>query len=212
MKKKVKKLVIPAIYSCATLLVAGGIFLVQNSLSAPTFNDNKEKTPDNYVTETVEENKPVVATTEKVLVKPYTQESVKIGKYFYDYQDEANKQVSSIIYHEGTYMQNSGVDYTSDEIFDVVAVLDGTVINVTEDKLLGKVIEVRHDNDTVSVYQSLSETTVKKDDKVTQGQVIGKSGTNNLAKELNNHLHFELYKKGQVVDPEKFYDKKVSEI
>ena len=52
-------------------------------------------------------------------------------------------------------MQNSGVDYTSDSSFDVISILDGTVINVYENKILGTSIEVRHSNELISVYQKL---------------------------------------------------------
>ena len=63
-------------------------------------------------------------------------------------------------------MQNSGVSYGGKESFDVVAILDGTVTNVAEDKLLGNVIEIKHDNDMISSYQSLSAVNVKKGDVV----------------------------------------------
>lgn len=104
-------------------------------------------------------------------------------------------------------MQNSGVDYRKEGTFDVVAVLDGTVINVKEDNILGNIVEIRHNNEIISVYQSLSDITVKIDDTVLQGQIIGKSGVNNINKQLKEHLHFELYYKGMVVNPENYFGK-----
>ena len=109
-------------------------------------------------------------------------------------------------------MQNSGVDYTSDNSFDVISILDGTVINVYENEILGTSIEIRHNNDLISVYQSLSEISVKKDDQVIQGQIIAKSGTSNINKDLGNHLHFELYYKGKIVNPEEYYNKSIDEL
>ena len=82
-------------------------------------------------------------------------------------------------------------------------------IKVKEDELLGKIIEIRHSNELVSVYQSLSEVNVKENDKVLANQVIGKSGTNELDKDMGNHLHFELYVNGQVVDPTLYLNKEV---
>ena len=64
----------------------------------------------------------------------------------------------------------------------------------------------------ISVYQSLSDVIVKKDDLVIQGQIIAKSGTSNINKELENHLHFELYYKGKIVNPEEYYNKSVDEL
>ncbi len=50
---------------------------------------------------------------------------------------------------------------------------------------------------------------VKKGDNVLRGQVIGKSGLSNISKDLKDHLHFELFYKGQVVNPLDYFDKKI---
>ena len=147
----------------------------------------------------------------KKLIKPYTDEKVTVGKSFYDYKAEASNQEKSITYYDGSYIQNSGIDYVLDQTFDVVAVLDGTVTIVKQVDILGTIVEIKHDNNYVTPYQSLSDVTVKKDDIVTQGQVIGKSGTNKLDKDMGNHLHFELYTNGQVVDPNLYIDKEIKE-
>lgn len=175
----------------------------------------KDKENTNYVDGEIvseyDKDIPVVSTSSKI-VRPYLDSKVSIYKTFYDYQDEAANQEESIIFYEDTYMQNSGVDYTSDSSFDVISILDGTVINVYENKILGTSIEVRHSNELISVYQSLSEVTVKEGDNVIQGQILAKSGLSNINKELNNHLHFELYYKGSIVNPEEYYNKSVDEL
>jgi stage II sporulation protein Q len=152
----------------------------------------------------------VINTTKKI-INPYTDQSVTIGKNYYNYKAEAEDQEKSIIYHENTYIQNSGVDFIYDKTFDVVAVLDGEVTNIKEDEVLGKIVEISHDNKYVSIYQSLSEINVKKGDIVSQGQILGKSGKNELDKELGNHLHFEMYVGGQTVDPLLYLNKDVQD-
>ena len=82
----------------------------------------------------------------------------------------------SILYHENTYIQNSGMDFGLTDTFDVVAVLDGTVVDVREDELLGTVVEIKHDNDFISSYQSLSEYQLRKMIQLNKDKVIGKSG------------------------------------
>lgn len=109
-------------------------------------------------------------------------------------------------------MQNSGIDYKGSVAFDVVAILDGTVTSVKQDNILGTTVEIRHKNDLISIYQSLNEITVKENDTVLQGQIIGKSGKNNISKDLEDHLHFELYYKGALVNPEEYYGKKIEEL
>ena len=53
---------------------------------------------------------------------------------------------------------------------------------------------------------------VKANDTVTQGMVIGKSGISNVSRDLGNHLHFELFYQGAVVNPENYYDKLPGEL
>ena len=208
-KLRLKKGAIIGAYLIAFSLTGMSAFFVSQNMQAnnPTEEDIE------YVNSSIiddKEDREVIKEDVK-MVKPYTNEEVQILKYFYDYQAEAANQEKSILYHENTYIQNSGMDFGLTDTFDVVAVLDGTVVDVREDELLGTVIEIKHDNDFISSYQSLSEVSVKKNDAIKQGQVIGKSGTNTIDQDLGNHLHFELYKSGEVVDPSKYFDQVISD-
>lgn len=209
-KLKLKSYVLPSVYVCLFIATFYITLLVSNTFTKnKTTNENKENL--DYVSENVvEEEIPVIKEDKIKIIKPYTNEKVAIGKYFYNNEDENKKQENSITYHDNTYMQNSGVDYILEESFDIVSILDGTVTSVKTDDLLGKIIEIKHDNDYVSVYQSLSSVDVKKGDTVKQGQVIGKSGTNEMDKDMGNHLHFELFIKNIAVDPTQYIDKELS--
>lgn len=209
-KVNFKNLAVPAIYATALFVFGTSLYLVQRIV-----NNSRFEAPDNmqYVDrEIVTDNEyvPVVNQVNTIL-RPYLNESVTISKSFYDYESASSSQENSIIFYENTYMQNSGTDYTFKEQFDIVSVLDGTVIDVSDNEILGKTIKIRHNNDLVSTYQSLSETTVKKDDTVLRGQVIGKSGTCRLYN-TDNNLHFELYYQGKNIDPEKYYNKTQDEL
>ena len=114
--------------------------------------------------------------------------------------------------YEDTYMQSSGVSYGGVDNFDVVAILDGTVISVEKDDILGNVVQIQHSNDLISVYQSLKDVKVKLNDTVKQGTVIGSAGESNIDKSLGNHLYFELINKNSIVNPELYFDKLLSEI
>ncbi|MEG1494778.1 MAG: M23 family metallopeptidase [Bacilli bacterium] len=205
-KLKLKSFVIPVIYTTTAFALVLSIFFMTKTLES---NKEEELT---YVSNAISEQEIPVISVEKVILRPYSDSNIKAAKYFYDYQSEQSKQENSLIYHENMYMQNSGVDYVLENKFDILAILDGTVMEVEDTELLGKTIKVRHDNDLISVYQSLSETSVKKDDTIKQGQTLGKSGTSILNSELKDHLHFELFHKGQVIDPEVCFDKKVSDL
>lgn len=201
---KLRSYVIPSVAAIALIVVA--LISVVN-MNVTNKHDKNLKNID-YVTNTILDNEiAVINNNSTKMINPYIDQNVTIGKYFYNYKDEANQQEKSIIYHNNTYLQNSGIDFVSQNIFDVVSVLNGTVANISENETLGKIVEISHDNGLITIYQSLSEVTVKKGDTVAQGQIIGKSGTNELDKEIGNHLHFELYSNGQIVDPNLYLNK-----
>lgn len=206
--KRLKGWVLPSLYGCFFI----GVFLVTLGVSN-VLMDKRENSNDKeditYVSESIIDDDIQVVDQVETVLKPYISDKVKVSKYYYDYKADEETQEKSLIYHDNTYMQNSGIDYTSEEQFDVISILNGTVTNVKDDELLGKCVEIKHDNNYTSVYQSLSEVNVKKGDTVMKGQLIGKSGENTLDKDMGNHLHFELYIKGQVVDPLQYVDKEL---
>lgn len=211
MKRKLKNLTVPAIYALALLVFGTSMYLVQKVVNKQTFEDSNDNIE--YVDkEIVNDNIyiPVVVQT-NVISRPYLNAEVTLSKSFYDSNAEAENQENSIIFYENTYMQNSGVDYKYKETFEVISILDGTVIEVTNNEILGTTIKIRHENDLVSTYQSLSEVNVKVDDTVVRGQVIGTSGTCSLYN-TDSNLHFELIYQGKLVNPEEYYDKSTDEL
>ena len=95
--------------------------------------------------------------------------------------------------------------------FDVVSILDGTIIDIKEDELLGKIVEIKHNNELVSSYTGLSIVNVQKGENITKGMKIGVSGTNKVNESLGNHLHFEIYQNGVNIDPLKVLGKKIGD-
>ena len=193
-------------------ILTGTLFIIPLLIAATIIKTNlkeePKEEPDYAFDEVVKDSLPVVNTATKI-INPYLDNSVVISKKFYDYKASEETQVDSIIKHENTYLQNTGIDYTSDTVFEVVAILDGTVTEVKEDDISGNMVEIKHDNGYTSIYKSLSEINVKKGDNVNQGQSLGKSGTTEIDKELGNHLHFEMYENGGVVNPENYLNKEV---
>ena len=162
-------------------------------------NENKEETqPENEEVET--------------LVKPVS-DDVEMIRYFYDSNYDDKKLEQALIYFEGVYRPNLGVDFgKNNTVFDVNASLSGTVSKKTNDPLLGWIVEITSDNDIKITYQSLNEVTVNEGDKVNQGDKIAVSGKNVYESELNNHLHFVLEKENQPVNPETFFGQEVTNI
>ena len=219
-KRKLKKFVVPMMYVMSILMLVGSVYAIERLVNNAIFQSD-DVDDNNEVEEVILNNDDVVdnvisdipvVNTEVTISRPYINGNVRIVKNYYDYQADSSNQENSIVYYGNTYMQNSGIDYGMDAEFEVVSILEGTVIEVTEDDIMGKTIKIKHSNDLISVYQSMGSIDVKVDDIVSQGMVIGKSGEANVSPELGNHLHFELYHQGSVVNPESYYDKLLGQI
>ncbi len=204
-----KKMIIPAIYFISFLLVSLCVIIIGKGVNYYLEQTDKTK----YVEKEVLDNsQPVVKEEISTIIKPYEDKNVTIGKYFYDYKSDAEKQEKSIVYYENTYMQNSGVDYISEKEFNILNILDGEVITIKEDKNLGKIVEIKHDKDIITVYQGLDKVLVKKGDKIKQSDVIGTSGTSKINPDYKSYLHFEVYYKGKLIDPEGFYSLNINDL
>ena len=210
-KRKLKPFVLPTIYVMLVSIFGLFTYLLSNSLDVADVIAEKNY---NYVSDEVliDNSVPVISVVpNKNVIKPFTDDTVGVAKDFYDETDNATNQEDAIIYYNGTYIQNSGITYTSKTIFNCLSVLDGEVIDVKEDDIVGKSVTIRHNNELISVYQNLSEVEVKINDKVSQGDIVGVSGANNMIGEEGNFLHFELIYNDNYVNPENYYGKTVGE-
>lgn len=208
-KRKLKKEAVYFIYGLVIILLISFLYYADFS------NKKLEETSKdyNYVSKLFDDNIKSVVSTPKVIKRPYNNADVKIVKNFYDYKDEEKTQENSIINYDTTYIQNKGAVYAGpEESFDVTASLDGKVISIKEDKLLGKTVTLQHENKVTTTYQSLSEVTVKENDEVSQGTVIGKAGTSNLEKDLGPHVLFEIVINGVNINPENAFDKQINDL
>jgi murein DD-endopeptidase MepM/ murein hydrolase activator NlpD len=87
----------------------------------------------------------------------------------------------------------------------VKAAADGRVIFAEWSAATGYVIMVKHDYDLISVYKHNSSLTKEQGDLVKAGEVIAAGGSSG---ELSTgpHLHFELWKEGNPVNPTDYID------
>lgn len=201
----------PAIIVISTLCFA--ILILGVAIINTSMNQVSLQIPDyDYVTDTILNEEKPVANTKNIIMRPYNNSEVKILKDFYERNDTEENQENSLIFYDSTYMPNSSIAYGGIDSFDVVSILDGTVIKVSEDDLLGNIVEIEHTNKIISVYQSVSEVAVKENQVVKQGEVIAKSGESNLNLSLKKHLLFELIVNSNIVNPEDYFNKNVENI
>lgn len=105
--------------------------------------------------------------------------------------------------HYDAENRHYGVDLAAPANESIVAVLDGVVILSTYTADTGYLIQLQHNQDFVSVYKHCGSLLKKQGDKVRVGEVIALVG-NTGTLSTGPHLHFELWYKGQAVNPEHY--------
>lgn len=205
-KMKLRKYVLPTIYVLIILVTFLSVSLINNHLLKNVTNYNYSKSIMKDVTENV-----LSEILPDKFERPYFSENVKLLSGFYskDYDDESQKN-SLIVYHN-TYMPSSGTFYASQGEFDVVSVYDGKVKSIKKDEMLGDTVEVQHSDNLTTIYYSLKDVTVRENDDIKKGTIIGKATSNNLVTD-KNVLFIEVYLKGKQIDPEKFYELNPNEV
>ena len=205
-KMKLRKYVLPTIYVLIILVTFLSVSLINNHLLKNVTNYNYSKSIMKDVTENV-----LSEILPEKFERPYLSENVKLLSGFYskDYDDESQK--NSLIVYQNTYMPSSGTFYASQDEFDVVSVYDGKVKSIKKDEMLGDTVEVQHSDNLTTIYYSLKDVTVRENDDIKKGTIIGKATSNNLVTD-KNVLFIEVYLKGKQIDPEKFYELNPNEV
>lgn len=98
---------------------------------------------------------------------------------------------------------HKGVDITAPLYSEVVASKGGRAKVEFQKNGMGKYILIKHPGDYETLYGHLSEFCIEDNQRVRQGAVIGLVGRTGNAKNGNikPHLHFEIRKKTEYVDP-----------
>lgn len=159
---------------------------------------------------TKKEDLPVIKLedTKQKAIRPY-----KVGaKIVLDYFDGNSSEIGNVTEFEGVYRANQGIDYALDnQEFDVVAILEGKVVDAYADSVFGNTLKIESEN-VIITYQSLKDLRYKKGDTIKQGDNISLASTNIYNAALKNHVHIVVTKDLKLVDPENIYGKTISEI
>ena len=103
---------------------------------------------------------------------------------------------------------HDGVDIAAALGDDVCAVMDGVVSAVYDDDYLGTVVTIEHDDGWRTVYANLTAAPdVSAGDMVQAGQIIGAVGQTAMLEVASRpHLHLEVYRYGELTDPDELLD------
>jgi murein DD-endopeptidase MepM/ murein hydrolase activator NlpD len=96
-----------------------------------------------------------------------------------------------------------GIDIATNPTESVLATMKGTIVFTGFDANAGYVIQIQHPNGFVSIYKHNASLLKNQGAEVHAGEAIALAGnTGNLSS--GTHLHFELWFKGNPVNPEEF--------
>ncbi|HEY1047592.1 MAG TPA: peptidoglycan DD-metalloendopeptidase family protein [Bacteroidia bacterium] len=99
---------------------------------------------------------------------------------------------------------HAGIDFTAPRGVEVYATADGVIEAVTSEIWgYGQHIIINHGNGFKTLYGHLSKFKVKRGQKVTRGQLIGLVGS--TGKSTGPHLHYEVHKNGEKLNPAFFF-------
>lgn len=108
--------------------------------------------------------------------------------------------------------RHNGVDIICERGTEVVATGRGTIVAAVIDDMpggKGSYVVIEHINGYRSRYSHLSNVLVSNGQKVKQGQTIGTVGASGSA--IAPHLHYEILKRGTVINPVLFFVEDLSE-
>ncbi|MDM7859537.1 M23 family metallopeptidase [Alteromonas sp. ASW11-36] len=136
-------------------------------------------------------------------------ESVLMGHHIQDVSDVAGRPIQSgwlSSYYgmrddpfTGKPAMHKGLDFAGKTGDPVIATAAGLVTWSGERYGYGNMVEIDHGNGLVSRYAHNAELTVVMGEVVTKGQVIAKMGS--TGRSTGAHVHYEVLKKGQQIDP-----------
>ena len=160
--------------------------------AAPEETDTMQETP-------AESEKPTIATTS-------TKISIQLPL-----DGEITKEFSgeTLVYNStlNMWMTHNGIDIASSSDTQVKAALAGEVAAVYTDENKGTIVEISHANGYKTIYTGLAEAGVEKGALVNPGTALGSVGTPAFESAQGPHLHFELLRNGNYVDPVEYLQK-----
>lgn len=204
-KRKEKNKFAISLFLCFSVIALASVFTVQNSIDK--LNDIN-KSPSVYNSagdQAVSKQVPAVDSRDNTPAPPAP-------------ESEFSKPVNGVIVNHYScdlpiysktldqYMVHCGVDIGAPLDAQVKAVSSGTVTKVAYDEMYGNTIEITHDEGLKSIYSNLSSAKmVEVGDVVEKGQVISGVGDSASFESLEaSHLHFEMMKDNDYVNPEDY--------
>lgn len=114
-------------------------------------------------------------------------------------------------FHKLLY-RHKGIDIAAEKGSEVLASGSGRIVSIVTQSTpygAGNYVEIEHDKGYRSRYAQMGEMRVVQGQKVKQGQVLGTIGMSGSA--VAPHLHYEVLKDGEQIDPIYFFTEQLDE-
>ena len=206
-----KKWAAPAAFMAAAAIIVTLMWLYrgadETTTTTPSTTDSEVgqvATGDTGTGSKTDDDAMEAASSNETMQWPADYSQLKVVSPFYDENASSEDRQAAMIQTGNTFTANTGIDLAKDgdKTFDVMAALSGKVVVAEQHPLNGSVVEIKHADGLVTVYQSLTDVQVKVGDDVKQGTLIGRAGRNELEKDLGLHLHFEVRQDGKAINPD----------
>ena len=180
----------------------------ENSTPIETPTEETATTPENTTTTEPEQQEP---SPEPEVTEPQLQEEVTETKKEITFIKPTEGEViceyakDNLIYSETLkeWVTHTGIDIKADKTSVIKSAADGVVKSIVNDPRYGLTVVIEHEEGYQTIYSNLlTAEFVVEGEEITQGQTIGTAGnTASFESNMECHLHFELMKDGEYLDP-----------
>ncbi|OGO82937.1 MAG: hypothetical protein A2Y18_02820 [Clostridiales bacterium GWD2_32_19] len=203
-----------ALMACFIVVIIASILIVDNSLNV----SNQAKTQKGYVdldkefvdknfesiqASTGQDKNIEMAEAQKVEEKVVTEKPEVKQEFIWPIKGEIeiNYSPNKVVYDKflDQYTGEEQVSITANKDDDVVAAEKGTILKVF-DGVVGKTIEIEHENGYITTYSNVCDLKVEEDEFVEKNEVLGKV---NQLDEQYNFIKFGVKKDEKYIDPKK---------
>ena len=103
---------------------------------------------------------------------------------------------------------HKGLDFAAPTGTPIYATADGRVESAGSANGYGNMVKINHGNGFETLYGHMSKIKVRSGQRVKRGDIIGNVGNTGMS--TGSHLHYEIHKNGEVINPLTYFYKDIS--
>ena len=198
------------------------VFLAVITVASIAINRNTPVSDDDLdITSVPSTSQPTTTPTQSTTIEPIILRfSLPVsGEYnkvrtFFDPELKTEELVSAVIDTGSKIITSTGISYSKSDntSFSVLAIYNGEVVDVTSDELKGSSVTIKHSNDIISVYSSLTDVCVSVGDIVEQGNKIASASTSTNDVKAGVHVYLQIKINDKYVNPDAVFGLELEDV